>query len=313
MKKLFLTLALTLLLVPTLFAQDLETTTNLYNAGAVALNEGNKAEAIKNFEEAYEQAAMLGAEGMDIMENCKGIIPSIYMAIGKEFGEKRDITNAVKNLETGLARAEEFGNTSVAQQIKAVFPPLFMQEGSTKLNEKDFTGAIENYKKVLEYNPSFAMAYLRMGMAASRIGDDALTISSYEKAIELGQKATASKQLATYYLKKSLPALKAKKFDTAIEFAQKSASVLETPQAFNICGKAAFSKKDYALAISSFEKYIALSPNAKDKNQAFYQLGTAYESTGNKAKACSYYKQIMNDPSFKEFATHKVTQQLKCQ
>lgn len=313
MKKSFLIVLLTLLFVPATFAQDLESVTNLYNSGAVALNEGKKIEALKIFEDALSQAQTLGAEGMDIAMNCQGAIPTLYMSIGKEYGEKRDLTNAIKYLDLGIAKATEFQDEASIEEIKAIYPPLYMQEGSSKLNERKYPEAIACYKKVLEYNPNFAMAYLRMGMAASAIGDEATTVSSYEKAMELGQKNEASKRLSTYYLKKSVALLKAKKMTDAIAYAQKSAATMENAQAYNVCGKAALATKDNALATESFEKYLSLSPNAKDKSQAMYQLASAYMAMGKNAEACKYFKQIMNDPSFKDFATHQVKNVLKCQ
>ena len=70
--------------------------------------------------------------------------------------------------------------------------------------------------------------------------------------------------------------------------------------------------KQYDTAIAAFEAYLALAPNANDKSQIIYQLATAYEGRKDRAKACSYYKQILSDPKFGAVAKYKVEEELKC-
>ena len=54
-----------------IFAQDMESATNMYNEGATALNLGDKETALKCFQEALSQAEMIGAEAEELMYNCK--------------------------------------------------------------------------------------------------------------------------------------------------------------------------------------------------------------------------------------------------
>ena len=67
-----------------IFAQDMESATNMYNEGATALNLGDKETALKCFQEALSQAEMIGAEAEELMYNCKKNIPVLIMSIGKE-------------------------------------------------------------------------------------------------------------------------------------------------------------------------------------------------------------------------------------
>ena len=107
--------------------------------------------------------------------------------------------------------------------------------------------------------------------------------------------------------------LKAKNYQDAMDHALKSNEITANPTAMQIAGTAALALKNYPAAIENFEGFVAANPTAKNADQIRYQLATAYEATGNKADACVQYKAIMSNPQFKEFATHKVNVELKCQ
>lgn len=312
MMKTFFTLMLSLMLTISAFAQDLGSATKLYNEAATALNDGNSAEALTLFENALAEAEAVGAEADEIAENCKGIICNLNFTTAKEFASNKDYTNAYTALNKTIKLAEEYGQYDLAENVIDFTSKLYMSEGNAFLQKGKFEEAITKYQSSLDIVPNNAMIYLRMGMAYTRLNDETKAVETLTKAAELGQKANANKELAKFYLKQALTNLKAKKFDLAYEAGQKSLAVTQTPQALNICGKAALANKKYAQAIESYEAYLAATPNAKDANQTMYYLATAYEANGDKAKACGYYKQIMNDPQFKEFATHKVKIELKC-
>ncbi len=313
MKHLFTILFLSLLSFSIISAQDMESVTNIYNSGAVALNEGKKAEALKLFEDALAQALVIGPEAEAIATNCKNTIPTIIMAIGKEQTAAKEIDNAIITLKKALEKATEYGDQNIIDEVQSLIPQIYASEGNSKLNDGDFAGAIEMYKKSIEYNPNDGIVYLRMGMAASRINDEAGTLDALEKAAKNGQEEAANKELSKYYLRSSIDAYKNKDLEKAYDFAIKSVESSENAQAYSIAGKTAISLKKYAEAVKAFESYLSLNPKAKDANATMYQLAVSLEAIGEKDKACGYYKQIMADPQFKEYATHKVTVELKCQ
>lgn len=312
MKRIITTLFLSLFFISASYAQDMESATNLYNTGAMALNDGNIAEALKNFEEALEQATIIGPEAEELKANCQRTIPTLYLTLGKEAVNAKDLDGAIEKIKVAIEKATEFGNIEVADEGKALIPQIVLAEGNSKLNAGDFAGAMADYKKVVEFDAENGMAYLRLGQAALRLNDEATAIDALAKAAQFGQDKNANKELSRHFLKNAAAALKAKKYDAAIEAAKKSNEYAPNGQAYSICGKAAIAAKNYDEAIAAFESYVAMSPNARDLNQTFYQLATAYEAKGNKEKACGYYKQIMSDPTLGEYSTHKVKNELKC-
>ena len=299
MKKVLSILTIATISAISVFAQDMESATSLYNEGATALNAGDKQTALGYFEEALAQTAIIGPEADELAYNCQRNIPTLLNAIGKELAAANDIDSAVVVLNQAIAKAEEYGQNDIAAEAMTLIPQLYMQQGNLFLNQKDYDAAIESY--------------LRLGQAARRVNDIETAISALTKASELGQKNAADKEIATLYLTISNSQLKAKNYESALEYAQKANDVQPNPTAMQIAGTAALQLKNYAAAIENFEGFIAASPNAKNIDQIRYQLATAYEVTGDKTNACVNYRAIMNNPQFAEYAKHKVDNELKCQ
>lgn len=315
MKRLFLLLSISLFSFSAAIAQDMQSATNIYNEGAMALQSDDKASALQKFEEALSQATTIGPEAEELATNCKNAIPVVIMSIGKEQAAAGDIDAAMATFKKAIEKANEYDNQEVVDEATSLMPQLYVAEGNNKLNEKDFPGAVAMYKKAVELNPTDGVAYLRMGMASSRTEDEATTVDAFQKAAANGQEADAKKELAKYYYRMSATAYKGKKNDSALSYAKKSIETFDCPesvQSMKIGGNAAFTLKKYSEAITNFEGYLAKSPNAKDANAIMYKIASSYEAVGNKAKACGYYKQIISDPNFKEYATYKVNTELKC-
>ena len=310
MKKIFVTILVALCTMGIVAAQDLEKATEIYNNAAATI-ENNKAEAITLFEQALEMAGQLGDEGAEIAAQCKGIIPKLYMALGKEQAAAKDLDNAVANLKKAAETGKSFGENELAEEAESLIPQILMADANGLLNAKDYEGAVAAYQKVIDVNPENAQAHLRKGQALVKVGkvDDA--IKAFELASENGEEETAAKQLSNVYVTKAVNCQKAKDMKGALENAQKSTQYVDNPNAEKIIGISALSLKQNKVAVEGFEAYLSMSPDAKDKNQIMYQLGTALVATGENAKACGYFKQIAQDPKFGEAARYQITT-LKC-
>ncbi len=314
MKKILAILTIATLSAVSLFAQDMESATNLYNEGATALNAGDKETALGYFEEALAQAELIGPEAEELAYNCKRNIPTLISAMGKELAAANEIDAAIEMLDKAVEKANEYGQDDIAADAQSLIPQLYMQQGNILLNQKNYPAAMAAYQKVVEINPNDANGYLRLGQAASRADDIETAIAALTKASELGQSKAADKEMSTIYLSKAAEVLKAKDYQGAYDNAKKSLDILpNNPTAMQIAGTAALQLKNYDDAIANFEGFIAASPNARNIDQIKYQLATAYEAKGDKENACVNYKAILNNPQFAEYAKHKVNNELKCQ
>jgi len=320
MKKLFLTLIVSVCTLGAATAQDLGQVTEMYNAAAALLNEGQKAEALTQFEAVLNAANALGEAGADVAKNCKGVIPSLYMSVAKGYANENNIDQAVETLKKAIDVAKNFGDEATAAEADGLIASLkssqLMTAANAFLNNKQFAEAAAAYKEIIAADPSNAAAYLRQGMALNSIGNYNDAIASLDKAVELfgddaAQVTAAKKQLSNAFLKKANAEYKAKNMKDALEFAQKSAEYIDNANAHMIAGNAATALKQNKIAAENYEAYLALSPNAKNKAQIIYQLATAVMGMGDNAKACGYFKEIAQDEKFGEAARYQLTV-LKC-
>jgi len=311
MKKFFLTLCVALVATGFAFAQDLESVVNTFNAGLTAFNEKNYDTALAQFNTALEQATALGEEGEQVAANCKESIPTVLLQLGNQHAASSDYDTALDFYKQAIAKATEFGNESVADNANGQIGKVLNAKAGALLSAKEYDAAAEAYKAVLDADPANGAAWFRMGQALAAADKADEAIEAFTKAAENGQEANAKKQLANIYLKKAVACQKDKDMKGMLENAQLSAENNDSANAQKLIGTAALSLKQNQVAAEAFEAYLALNPEATDKAQTIYQIGTAYMGANNNSKACSYFKQIKGDAKWGEAATYYITT-LKC-
>ncbi len=311
--KIALTVCASMFFAGTAMAQDLQQATELYNNGATSLAASDNERALNYFKQALDMAGQLGDEGFEIANDSKLIIPKIYVQIAKEAAAAKDYAKAIENIDLARTTGTEYGVAEVASDLAELEPQVYMMQGNDLINAQDWANAAAAYEKVISLNNEDGTAYLRLGMAYSKMNDEAKAVDAFGKAAEFGQKVAAEKQLGNMYLLKANSLYKSKNFAEALPAAQSAVKYApKNATACKLLGVIGLGAKDYDQAIAGFEGYLSASPNAKDKNAMMYQLATAWEAKGDNAKACGYYKQIMSDPKFAEYAKHKVNNELKC-
>ena len=296
MKKLIATLAALAVAAGAAFAQDLAAVTELFNAGAEAVSSGDKAGALKSFEQAITQAAALGEEGEEIVANCKNIIPNLTLSIAKDLVKESKFDEAVVQLGVAAEVAEKYEAADVAAEAKGLIPQVKMSKAGSLLNAKDYEGAAAAYREVLEADPSNGNAALRLGAALNGAGKLDEAKAAFEQAAANGQEATANKQLGNIYLKEAAAALKAKKYNDAVAAAVKVNDYTEDAKAWQIAGQASQAAGKNNDAIKYFEKYLAAAPTASNAGAIAFTVGALYQGAKNNAKAREYYSKAVNDP-----------------
>lgn len=293
-------------------AQTMEEAIDLYNTGSTMLGTGDNKGALNYFEQALTMGETIGPDATELISNCKDIIPKLHLQIAKDYVEVQDTDMAVAEIEKTIALAGQYGETETVEEANSLLLQVLLQNANRLLNAKQYAEAAEAYKAITEVQPGNATAWLRMGQAYSRTDDTDAAAEAFKKAGELGQTKEANKQLSTLYLLEAVKHQKAKNWAGVIENAELSASYEDNYNAQQLIGVAALQLGQYEKAISGFENYLTLQPNAKNKNQMYYYIATAYNSMGNKDMACTYFKMIMDDPQLGEYATHMVKNELKC-
>ena len=298
MKKIFMFFAAVAMTAGIASAQDINSVTETYNNGAMELEMGNKEAALGYFQAALTAAEELGEEGMQIADNCKNTIPVLMNSIAKDYIKAEQFDAALEQLNKTIEAAGLYGNAEVAEDAKALINQTLMAKGNDMINNKDFAGAIEVYNQIMAAEPANAMAALRLGMAYGAAGNIEEAEKAYLVAAENGQDKNAYKQLSNLFVKKAAAVLKTKNYAQAVEFALKSNEYLENATAMKVAGTAASALQKNAEAIQYLEKYLELSPNAKDAAQMKYTIAATAQVMGDNAKAKEYYTMILSDPKF---------------
>ncbi len=311
MKKIIL-IALSLAIsAVSLSAQDMAAATETYNNGATALNMGDNEGALQYFRDALTMAEACGEEGADIVNNCKTYIPAIALSIAKEQIKSGNYDNAVTKLQEAIQIANDYQSEDVAIEASDLIPQVYLQKGNDLLQAKDFAGAAESYRKSVEIDSTNGMACLRLGQALSSAGDINGAVDAYNMAMRHGQQQNAVKQLSNTFIKLAASALKTKNYDNAVQYALKSFEYNENATAMQVAGQASLQLGKNSDAIDYFEKYVALSPNARNVNDIYYSIAVLAQQAGDNAKACGYYQKLTSHPTYGATAKQQITA-LKC-
>lgn len=298
MKKIVMLFAAAAMTVSVAFAQDINAVTETYNNGAMELEMGNKEAALGYFQAALTEAEALGDAGIEIAENCKMTIPVVMISLANDLIEASEYDAATEWLTKAEEAASLYGDTEKAADAAAKKNQVLMKQAADLLKAKDYANAIVVYEQIMAIDPTNGRAALQMGQAYNASGNQEKAEEAFNVAAANGQEKQANKQLSNLYIKKASAALKAKKTQEAYDFAIKSNEYLENANAYKIAGQCSMTLGKTAEGLPLLEKYVELSPNAKDANQMRFNIAATAQKLGDKEKAKAYYEQVLTDPKF---------------
>ena len=296
MKKIAMLFAAAAMTVSVAFAQDINAVAEIYNNGAMELEMGNKESAIGYFQTAITEAEALGEAGVEIITNCQMMIPAVMISLANDFIEAEDFDTAMDWLTKAEEAANLYGDVEKAADAAAKKTQVLMKKGGELVKAKDYANAIVVYEQIMALDPDNGRAALTMGQAYAATGNTEKAEEAYAIAAANGQEKQANKQLSNLYVKKASAALKAKQTQEAYDFAIKSNEYLENANAYKIAGQCAMALGKAAEGLPLLEKYVELSPNAKDANQMKFNIAATAQKLGDKEKAKAYYEQVLSDP-----------------
>lgn len=298
MKKIVMLIAAAAMTVSVAFAQDINAVTEMYNNGAMELEMGNKESAINYFQSAITEAEALGEAGVEIIANCQMMIPAVMISLANDFIEADNLDAAMEWLAKAEEAANTYGDTDNAAKANEKKEQVLMKKAAELLKAKDYANAIVVYEQIMAADPTNGRAALQMGQAYNASGDQVKAEEAFNIAAANGQEKQAFKQLSNLYVKKASASLKAKNTQEAYDFAIKSNEYLENANAYKIAGQCAMALGKAAEGLPLLEKYLELSPNAKDANQMKFNIAATAQKLGDKEKAKAYYEQVLGDPKF---------------
>jgi tetratricopeptide (TPR) repeat protein len=262
------------------------------------LEMGNKESALNYFQSALTEAEALGEAGVEIIANCQMMIPAVMISLANDFIEADNLDAAMEWLAKAEEAANAYGDTDNAAKANEKKEQVLMKKAAELLKAKDYANAIVVYEQIMAADPTNGRAALQMGQAYNASGDQVKAEEAFNIAAANGQEKQAFKQLSNLYVKKASASLKAKNTQEAYDFAIKSNEYLENANAYKIAGQCAMALGKAAEGLPLLEKYLELSPNAKDANQMKFNIAATAQKLGDKEKAKAYYEQVLGDPKF---------------
>ena len=297
MRNIFASIVAFVIALGSVSAQDLAQVTEIYNTAAASISM-DKAGALKSFEQALQLAEALGEEGQEIVTNCKNVIPDLTLSIGKDMAMDSNYDGAISQINAAIAVAEKYANADIVTEAKNLLPQIIMQKATDLINAKKYVEAAAALKEVLGLEPTNGAAALRLGVALNATGDVAGATEAFLQAAANGQEKTAHKQLSNLNLKQAAAALKTKSYADAVNAALESVKYGENAQAYQIAAQASQLAGKNNDAIQYFEKYLEVSPNAKNAGQIAFTVGALYQQAKNNEKAKEFYSKATSDPKY---------------
>jgi tetratricopeptide (TPR) repeat protein len=307
MKKLLIAIAALTLSGALLSAQDLSQATELYNNGATALTTKDYTTALENFQKALEMGKSLGADGEELVTNCKNAIPGVALQIAKDLIQDSKYDEAKTKIDDAVKLATEYENNDVLTEAKELIPVMYTKKGADALKTKDYTGAAAAFKESYLADTTNGKTAITLAQLYGQLGKSEEAIDMLQHAAWNGEETEAKEQASTIYLREASSLLKSQKYADAVKAAEKANSYAENANAYLIAGQASQKLGKNNDAIENFTKYLDLKPNSSNSAAITFTVGALYQGANNKTKALEYYKKVQNDPKFGAQAKQMIT------
>ena len=303
MKRLFVAFAALALAAGIASAQDYNAAVETFNNGVQAL-ETDKAEALNQFKSALTQfEACAEEEAVDMVAQCKKIIPQTILSIAKEQINEASYDEAVATLKEAAAVAEGYGIDEVVADAKELIPNAWSRKGAALLKAKDYANAAAAFKEVVALTPEDGQSQLLYGQALMQAGDTDTAVAALEAAAALGKADQAHKLLSNVFLKEGQALLKANKAADAIAALEKANGYLENANAYKLIASACTKLGKSKDAIDAYKKYLDINPDAKDAADVMFTIAATAQKAGDKATAIEDYKKLTSNGKYAAQAT----------
>ncbi|MCC3408215.1 MAG: tetratricopeptide repeat protein [Microcoleus sp. PH2017_10_PVI_O_A] len=178
--------------------------------------------------------------------------------------------------------ANEFDSSSQSEYEELLSKLLLFGQGLFHYYAGDLEGAIAAYKKALEIDSKFKIAWLMMGVPLNDLGRYIEAIAAYEKALEIDPKSHLAWNglgNALYPLNRNSEAIAA--YEKALEIDPKS------HLAWNWLGNALYPLNRNSEAIVAYEKALEIDPKF---HYAWNNLGVTLTDLGRNSEAIVAYE-----------------------
>lgn len=245
---------------------------------------GRNAVETEDFEKAfvlYNEGMQLGDENTNLFQNAiedaknKGLLKSNYQK-GLKFLDDKDYESAIQAFSQVVEIDKEYKDVNLklaeaknglSSQPDSGRTDNFFMQASDAFSNGDFKIAVEKYKRFTEQNPNNSIAYYNLGQCYEQLGDNALAIAAYQKALMIKENYVEARV--------ALERIGGKPVDND--------SNLTAANNF-------FLQKKYGDAIKAYLKYLKEKPKSFE---AHFNLAYCYEQNDDLEAAIENYKKAL--------------------
>jgi tetratricopeptide (TPR) repeat protein len=189
---------------------------------------------------------------------------------------------------------------------------IYYQLSSVYKKKRDFAKAEEMLHKCLEVNPKFNTAYNALGTTYYSWGKYEKAVESFKKYAENTNKKKNKKRAQKYiglaYTKLGDQALKDKNYDKATEYLMNAVSNYNYDAAYLKLADIYLDKGNYQKALEAADNAV----NYRDKKSKvpkgapYFYKGMAYKGLHNIAKAKENFKKASKDKRYRDRSKHEM-------
>lgn len=322
-----LLLLLTLIATPLFVnAQSLEDAQKAYNAGVTAKTDGNIEEAIAQFTTCVETCEVLYEEEEDetaeeLMYTVQAYIPGLYLKLGSDQLQAKQITAGLDNLYKAREVAETYGEEDTKEKAEKYITQVHYKVGASKYKAEDYDAAHEELDKALAMDPTYVKAYYLKSVAYKKQENEEAFKANSLKGIEVADakndKKNKDKIVALahgYYLKKGNDEKTAAQLDDAIASLNSALEFKATDvTTLYLLSSTYLAKGSYADAVTTGETAVANETGGEEAQAKIYMvIAEAQAKDGNNGAACASYKKAAVG-QYAELANYRIEHELKCE
>ncbi len=171
---------------------------------------------------------------------------------------------------------------------KTVMAGFHYTEGKNAFAQGNFAQALNAFERVTDEDPTFALAYARMGQIYGMLGYDDKARALSEKAAQLIRPETPV--IAAYFIQANLGE---RKYDYAAaeeKYLELIRLYRDDPESYASLAAAYAKQAQYQKAISYYQQALARDPNYI---VAYQELGSLYAKTGDFSQAVTYEQKAL--------------------
>ncbi|HLO90937.1 MAG TPA: tetratricopeptide repeat protein [Lentimicrobium sp.] len=301
------------------FAQTKDDAVNAYNK-AVSLATSDLPGAVNAMKESADIAAKVGPEADTIGQMAQQQIATLQYNYATALYKEKKIDEAISNFMLARDYAVQYKDAPTKAKTDDLLPKLYLSKGVNEYKNNQFDAAVASYSKALEFDSTFARAYLNMGLAYKKLNKDAEKRLAFDNAIKHGLTTNdektveaARKSMSDDLLVSANTAFKKNDFNSTVSLLDEALKYNESnPEIYYLQAVALNKTSKFDLAQASAEKGLTVETDTPEKKARFYfEIGNALAGKGDTANACASYKKAAIGP-FAESANYQIKTVLKC-